>query len=273
MRSKTRFASVLGAGIIGLSLSLAAAPLPAAAQESELEYGAGFADDEAWDPFEPVNRAVFQFNRGVETVLLRPAAIAYRTVLPPFGRDMVRNFLNNLRAPVNAANALLQGDPERAGAALGRFSANTFIGLLGLFDVVPEVAQVNEDFGQTLAVWGVGEGPYLVLPFLGPSTVRDTAGFTVDGFGDPVNIIALNNGAEWVPVTRGVVRGIDALSRNLETLDDIERNAIDYYATLRSLYRQQRNDEIRNGEPGSMTPDISLRFDDETTVAQLSLLR
>ena len=218
------------------------------------------------DPLEPLNRAIFDFNLAIDKALLRPVAIAYRDVIPKPGRDGVRNFLDNLETPVVLANDVLQGSAQRAGTTVGRFAINSTIGIAGLFDAATGFgfARHDEDFGQTLGVWGFPEGPYLVLPILGPSPLRDTVGLAVDYFLDPLTYVFENNDVEWLSLVRYGVRAVDSRSRNVETLDEIERTAIDFYATVRSLYRQQRLDEIRNGEPSPMVPvpEITLEFDE-----------
>ncbi len=204
---------------------------------------------EANDPLEPMNRYFFELNRGLDQLLIFPIADTYRGAVPAGIRDSVRNFLDNLLSPVILANDLLQGNVDRASQTWGRFLTNTFVGVGGLFDV-SDIEKHGEDFGQTLAVWGVEEGFYLVLPILGPRPPRDLVGLGVDSFLlDPVYWWARSEDAEWLVVTRFVVDGIDFRARNIETLDEIEQSSIDFYATIRSLYRQRRDDEIRNGAP------------------------
>ncbi len=222
------------------------------------------------DPMEPLNRYFFELNRGLDTLLLRWVAEIYRDAMPDMGRSMVKNFLDNLRSPVIFGNDLLQGEFTRAGETGGRFLINTTAGILGLFDVASHekaggLEFHNEDFGQTLGTWGFKEGPYLVLPLIGPSPVRDTFGLVGDYFMDPVYYYARNVDRPLVPVVRYTLRAIDTRSRNIETLDEIERSAIDLYATVRSLYRQRRSDEIRNGMPAPTVPmpEISIDMDDE----------
>ncbi|HJM52225.1 MAG TPA: VacJ family lipoprotein [Alphaproteobacteria bacterium] len=222
------------------------------------------------DPLEPLNRYFFELNRGLDMLLLRWVAEIYRDAVPDVGRSMVKNFLDNLRSPVIFGNDLLQGEFQRAGETGGRFIINSTAGILGLFDVASYeraggLEFHNEDFGQTLGAWGVNEGPYLVLPLLGPSPVRDTFGLVGDYFMDPVYYYARNVDRPLIPAVRFTLRAIDSRSRNIETLDEIERSAIDLYATIRSLYRQRRNDEIRNGQPAPTVPmpEISIDMDDE----------
>ncbi len=219
------------------------------------------------DPWEPFNRAMFEFNRGLDRVLLKPVAQAYRGVVPDFGREMVKNFLDNLRSPVILANDILQGETDRAGETGSRFLANTTVGLGGVFDVT-DIEFHNEDFGQTLAVWGFGEGPYLVLPLLGPSPVRDTVGLVGDTLMDPVMWYANRTDRYAISWVRYGMRAIDTRSRNIETLDEIERGAIDFYATVRSLYRQRRADEILNGHPPQSVPMPEISWDEDEQVEE-----
>ncbi len=249
-------------GAVAVLVALAAGcatPPPSGDPEALAAY------EEANDPLEPLNRYVFEVNRGLDMLVVRPAAEVYRGLIPEVARDSVRNFLDNLSAPVVLVNDLLQGEVDRAGQTFGRFLANTFIGVGGLFDVVPDIEHHDEDFGQTLAVWGAPEGPYLVLPLLGPSPLRDTIGLVPDFYIDPVSLYAGNTDRRWIRTARFALDGIDTRSRNIESLDDIERTSIDFYATVRSLYRQRRADEIRNGRPGPSAPllDISTDFEED----------
>jgi phospholipid-binding lipoprotein MlaA len=217
------------------------------------------AADDTNDPFEGTNRFFFDVNQILDDVLLRPVAIAYRWATPDFARDGVRNFMNNLNSPVIFTNDLLQGEGERAGDTLMRFGINSTIGIGGLFDVAKELGHPyhDEDFGQTLAVWGVDEGPYFYFPLMGPSTARDFTGFVVDRGFDPLTYVNWgDDDLEYVPIARTVLNVIDLRSRNIETLDDIERSSVDYYASIRSLYRQSRADSIRNGAPSPDLPDF-----------------
>jgi phospholipid-binding lipoprotein MlaA len=210
------------------------------------------------DPYEQTNRAVFDFNQKVDKFVLQPTASAYVAVVPDPAREGIHNFLLNLDLPVTFANDLLQGEMHRAGDTLGRFTINSTLGIGGLFDPASDfgIPAHTEDFGQTLATWGMGEGPYIMLPFLGPDPPRDAAGQVVDVFLDPTTYISLREHIWW-SAGRRVVSIIDVRSRNLDTLQNIERGSVDYYASVRSLYRQMRNNEIRNGRPDvSNLPDL-----------------
>jgi len=217
------------------------------------------------DPVEPANRAIFEFNRGADRYVIKPVTGGYRAITTPEMRDGVHNALQNLRAPVIFANDLMQGELSRAGTTVARFVINSTLGVVGFGDPAADLgfAPHDEDFGQTLAVWGVGEGPYIMLPILGPSNPRDLTGRVADFFLDPINWWASNTDHEWtVPLARGAVTGIDARDRLWDVLDDLERTSIDFYAAIRSLYRQSRMDEIRNGASGDTPlPDLSSELD------------
>jgi len=205
------------------------------------------AYEEANDPLEPMNRYFFEVNYAFDELVLKPVAGWYHIALPKFARNGVRNALRNLNSPIIFGNDLLQGDIERAGITLARFVINSTLGLAGFIDVAKEMDLIyhDEDFGQTLASWGVGEGPYLVLPFIGPSNPRDATGLVADALMDPMFWID-DSTVEYMLYSRIALEVVDARSRNLDTLDEIRRNAIDYYATIRSLYRQDRAAAIAN---------------------------
>jgi len=207
--------------------------------------------EDVYDPLEPVNRVIFDVNSALDEAILEPVARGYVEVVPPPIQEGVTNFLRNLRTPVIFANEVLQGDWDGAENAAARFFINSIAGLGGFIDIADYngYAFEDEDFGQTLAVWGVGEGPYLVLPLLGPSNVRDTVGTIVDSQADPFNIIAgqAEDGI-WFLVGRGVLSAIDARARNLDTIADIRENSLDYYASVRTIYQQFRNAQIRESE-------------------------
>ncbi|MGQ0675292.1 MAG: MlaA family lipoprotein [Rhodospirillales bacterium] len=208
------------------------------------------AFDEAADPLEPFNRFMFDASFAFDDAVFKPVAKAYRDVVPEPMRDALRNLLRNLRSPLILANDLLQGEPRRAGVTLQRFLVNSAIGFAGLVDVADLAIGLkfhDEDFGQTLAVWGAGEGFYLFLPVLGPSSARDLGGLIVDGVVDPVSHAFAYYDVEYGPFARAVLTALDARSRAIDSLEDTQKTSIDFYAALRSLYRQKREDEILNG--------------------------
>lgn len=221
---------------------------------------------EASDPLEGWNRGVLKFNDGLRTVLLVPVAKGYRFIVPEPGRDGIRNVLDNLRGPVIFANDMFQGESKRAGITLARFMINSTVGIAGLFDVAEGLGlpKHNEDFGQTLAVHGVEPGAYLVIPVLGPSTVRDAFGLAADAFMDPLGwVLRVEDKSEY-SLLRAGVDGIDLLERNLENLQDLKRNSLDFYSALKSSYIQNRQSEIRNGQPIVRDlPDYDL-YEEET---------
>jgi phospholipid-binding lipoprotein MlaA len=218
------------------------------------------AQDGPSDPLEPLNRGIFQVNRVFDGLLLEPAARIYRMATPQFFRTGVSNFLANLSTPVVLANDLLQGEFERAELTLGRFMMNTILGLGGVIDVGDKLgmpARHYEDFGQTLAVYGVGSGPYLMLPLLGPSNGRDAVGRVVDLAFDPLTVLgAADVSILTEPTELGLARtGAEALSlreANIEQVEELERSSIDLYAAVRTLYYQFRENEIRNGVPAEI---------------------
>lgn len=197
------------------------------------------------DPLEDVNRVIFEFNRTIDGLLLKPMAIIYNGVVPPWGRRRVTNMLNNLGEPINFANSLLQGEMDRATSSFMRFAVNSTVGVAGAFDVAGDLGmpRADEDFGQTLAVWGLPEGPFLMLPVFGPSNPRDATGLVIDYLMDPFTYILTSEEG----LARSVTRGVDRRAENLDNLDTLEETSLDFYAALRELYRQYRNNAIKNG--------------------------
>lgn len=199
------------------------------------------------DPLEPLNRGAYFVNDGLDTLVLRPAAEAYRIFLPPEVRTAIRNILANLRTPVILANDLLQGETQRAATTMGRFLVNSTVGIGGIFDRATGFGLLGhtEDFGQTLAVWGAPEGPYLFLPVLGPSNPRDLVG---TGVGIAMDPLTYAGGETWqaISITRTVATALDTREGLIETLDQVRSSSLDPYATIRSAYRQRRVVEIRN---------------------------
>lgn len=221
-----------------------ATPPPASDPEAVAEF------KQTNDPLEPMNRAIFDFNDTVNTVFLGPLAKGYRAAVPPFGRDRVSDFLQNLGEPWVFANDLLQGNFNLAGKTLERFTLNSSFGVLGIMDVAKPlgVPPHDADFGETLGVWGMPKGPYLVLPFFGPSDMRDGVGFGVDSFADPTSLYLYSRHMQWLDWTRFGVSAVSDSEKYLDFLDDLRRTSLDYYATLRSLYRQRRDALVNAGK-------------------------
>ena len=223
--------------------------------------GAADAAYQVNDPLEIPNRFVFAANEAADVLVIRPAAEVYVGIVPDPVRDAIHNFIENLMSPIYIANNLLQGNVEGASHATGRFLPNTILGVGGLADVATQAGIPNapEDFGQTLAVWGVGDGPYIVLPLLGPSNLRDTAGYAVDTVGDPVRIWAYGTDNKGLLVARSTTNAVDRRSQILNEVDDLRRNSLDFYATVRSLHQQQRRAEINNNKAAAEPefPDYS----------------
>jgi len=275
------FAQSLG-GAVAVSLALG---LPAWADSTaegtpgDLGGAAGaYADrdteetpSEANDPFEPANRVVFEINMALDRVILKPTAQVYDFITPGFVQSGVTNFFRNLDGPNIFVNDLLQGEVDRAGTTGARFLINSTVGVAGLWDPATEFGldRHSEDFGQTLAVWGFGEGPYLYLPLLGPSNPRDLTGFMVDrtvlnpfwyldDYADDEEPNSdLDTYFDEYDHYLTVLNIVNVRAQNLGTLEEIERTSVDFYASIRSLYRQSREGAIRNGEfdPGNL-PDI-----------------
>lgn len=208
------------------------------------------------DPLEPLNRKIFAFNEAADRAVIKPVAKEYARLPAPV-RDGVRNFLDNLLEPVVVANNVLQGRLRSAGMATARFVVNTVAGPAGVRDVAARnrLPRQGGDFGQTLYAWGFPAGPYLVLPLFGPSSPRDAVGQGVDVYLDPFRYIARRqNWPTMMTSSRTIVRGIDQRSRNLESLYALRRTSVDFYAALRSYYRQNRAIVLRHGRPAAPVP-------------------
>lgn len=208
-------------------------------------------EDDANDPLEPVNRAIFSFNTTVDRYTLKPVAKGYRDYVPEPARKGIHNALVNLRSPIDLLNTLLQGDFDRSLIVLKRFVVNSTAGIGGLIDAAAETGDVRqqEDFGQTLAVWGVGEGPYLMWPLFGPSNPRDTVGAVADVVSDPLFWIGMNSGwdaAGPLMWTRYGLTLVDNRVPLIDPLEELERTSIDYYVAVRDMVRQRRMLEIMN---------------------------
>ena len=205
------------------------------------------------DPFESMNRAVFTFNENADEYVIKPVAEAYQFVLPDFVRTGVTNFFSNIGDVFVAVNNLLQGKPGNAANDIGRFLVNSTIGILGLFDVATDAGleKNKEDFGQTLGVWGVPSGPYVVLPLFGPSSVRDTAGLALDIKTDFIlNSNQLNHDQK---VGSTVLRVVNQRANLLDASQLLEDAAFDKYSFLRDSYLQRRRNQVYDGNPPPST--------------------
>ena len=219
---------------------------------------------EVKDCFESVNRATFKFNQVLDGAIFEPVAKAYR-VLPSPIRKGTSNALINLSNLVTIPNNLLQGDFKKAGENTLRFAVNTTVGILGLFDVAQGMGFTEyekEDYGQTLGAMGVGEGCYLVLPILGPSTVRDTTGSIANLLGGDAwyNVTVKNDTQHFEERDYYMTRagsGIDFRAKNLNSINNLEKNSMDFYASVRSLYLQDRQQKISNSKKITTTQDDS----------------
>ncbi len=216
------------------------------------------------DPFEPLNRQVFAFDMLMDKYFLKPLAQTYRATVPDVGREAIRNFLGNLHEPVVFANNLVQTEFNRAGLTAGRFVLNSTVGVGGILDVASNwgMERQSGDFGQTLYHYGIGEGFYLVLPFLGPSNPRDVVGMIGDGMADPFSYLAYDYGADVATSARWGAEGLDQRAENIEALDQLQKNAIDLYAEIRSLFRQHRASELRHAVAAPTPVDMDSLYKD-----------
>ena len=218
---------------------------------------------ETKDCFEKLNRGIFAFNQGLDSAIFEPVAKGYRKLPVPIRRG-TSNVLDNLSTLMTIPNNILQGDFKIAGQNTLRFVVNTTLGILGIFDPASGlgfVAYAKEDYGQTLGAWGVGEGCYLVLPVLGPSTVRDTIGLigsTVGG-GDPWYNVTVKNDthyfSDFVYYGSRAIAGIDFKAKNTESFENLKKNSVDFYASVKSLYLQDRKQKIKNSKEVTDTMD------------------
>lgn len=198
------------------------------------------------DPLEPTNRVIYKVNNAIDSVTLRPVAIAYRDVLPQFVRTHTHDFLTNLSNPVALANDMMQGKPRRAGDTFMRLLINSTVGVGGIFDVAAAwgYPQHDTDFGVTLAIWGLPDGPYLFLPLFGPSGPRDAVGLAGNFALDPFTWVGQGAAVTALGWARFGVSAIDERSLHIDDIDQIKKTALDPYATFRSLYRQHRDAQV-----------------------------
>ncbi len=223
------------------------------------------AYSEVKDCFEKVNRATFSFNQALDKAVFEPLAKGYRKLPSPI-RTGTGNVLSNLSNLATIPNNILQGDIKSAGLNTARLTINTTIGVFGIFDVAQQMGLVTnykkEDYGQTLGTWGVGEGCYLVLPVLGPSTTRDLIGTATSLLGgDPWYNITVKNDTKYFTESDYYISrsgdGINFRAKNIDSFDNLEKNSMDFYASVRSLYLQDRKQKISNSDNITETLDDS----------------
>ena len=212
------------------------------------------------DPLEPMNRFFFDVNQRLDRHAALPAATFYADNVPNGFRRTFRNFFGNLGEPVSMVNETLQGQFGNAGTATARFVINTTIGVAGLFDVATDwgLPERDRDFGETLGTYGVPQGPYLVLPFRGPTAIRDLGGNYVDGFFSPLYYLKIRfTGKQYVGLVKSTIGSVDNRANNIVTYRDIERASVDFYATMRDYYRQRRQRQVEDrSAPTSELPDF-----------------
>jgi len=216
------------------------------------------------DPLEPLNRKIFSFNLYIDRTMIKPIAQGYIKVVPQPARDSIRNFVSNLGEPLVFANDVLQGQLGRARTTVFRFALNSTLGIAGLndFALAHSLRKQTGDFGQTFYTWGVGDGPYLILPLLGPTNSRDAVGQGAQMYLDPYRYVVENNHVpNLVAYGPAILGDIDKRARAMDALNEIQREAVDYYASLRSLYRQDRAAQLR-GDSSSPTPGPEGLYED-----------
>lgn len=231
------------------TVTSAAPRAPPPRQQSEADQVAAeiIGEEVDEDPLEGFNRAMFAFNDFLDSYLLVPIARVYRFIMPEPIREMGRNFFENLNEPVVAINDLLQADFGNAGVSVGRFVINSTVGLFGFFEVAErlELEQHPADFGQTLHSYGVGPGPFVMLPFFGPSTIRDTVGTGVDSFFNPIGYLLDFETRMYLKASEIVVERENVL----DPLDELRKSSVDFYAAVKSAWQQNRATELRKGKP------------------------
>jgi phospholipid-binding lipoprotein MlaA len=202
------------------------------------------------DPYEPTNRGTFHFNAKLDKYVVVPSVGAYFIIVPAWGRNRIHDLLDELSLPVTFANDMMQGETRLGAQTLNRFMVNATRGLGGLFDPATRdrIPNHGSDFGVTLGVWGVGEGPYLVLPLLGPSNPRDATGYVVGYYMDPLHWLHYRQHIWW-DGGHEYLSLLDLRAQTYQTVQGVQRSSVDFYSSMRSLYRQLRNNQIRHGRP------------------------
>lgn len=221
--------------------------------------------DEVNDPFESFNRKTMQFNLAADKYVIRPFVVGYRKITPVFIQDGISSMSHTWKQPVTAVNAVLQGDLNAFAQSTGRFFTNLTLGIFGFFDVASKVdiEAPEKDFGQTLYTWGIKDaGPYIVLPILGPSNVRDTTGRIADFFIDPVDW-TLPKSEDPLLLARYAIQAVDTADASSDLLQDIQKTSIDSYTTMRSMYNQNRQKFLTDGDEIPTAPDYDFAFEDD----------
>ena len=200
------------------------------------------------DPFESINREIFEFNNVADKYFIGPIARGYRDIFPDVIRTSIRNFLLNLNTPLTSINSTLQGDFTKGLSGVGRFAINTTIGILGFIDVADYIGlePIKEDAGQTFGVWGMGPGPYLVIPILGPSSSRDLLGKVGDFMIDPVGLYLIREDKEDILFGTKIIQAIDTRSELDAVIEGTRKSSLDPYAIIRTMYLQRRARQIAN---------------------------
>ena len=230
-----------------------------AASDGELMLSENEKPKKIKDCFEKLNRATFSFNQGLDKAIIKPIAKGYKKLPDPIQKG-TSNAVKNLSTLITIPNNVLQGDVKTAAINTGRLIVNTTIGILGFIDVANKMGfpkYVKEDYGQTLGAWGVGPGCYLVLPVLGPSTVRDTAGSFVNVLGGDPWYNASTHGnneflSEGLYLTSKALNGVEFRANNIDSIDNLQKNSLDFYASVKSLYLQDRENKIENQIRGNI---------------------
>jgi len=256
-------AFLVACALLAGGLAGCATPPPASDPEALAEF------NQTNDPLEPTNRVFYKINDGLDTVILKPAAQAYRYAVPSPVRTGIHNFLENLGSPVRLADDALQGKPRRAGDTAMRFLINTTAGVVGIFDVAKELGYTahDTDFALTLANWGVPEGPFLFLPILGPSSPRDATGFAADILIDPFTWVGRGIPADTIATwSKTAISAVDERSGVLDAVESVKKTALDPYATFRSLYRQNRAGNLEKLQADTRAT-IPIWWPDATTAA------
>ncbi len=229
-----------------------------------VDFKTGTFEDEIFDPLEPINRAIFDFNNVADKIILEPAAKGYRKLPSPI-QSGISNFLGNLKMPLVILNQFLQGQGSNGIESTGRFIVNSTAGVFGIIDVADKLGleEKEEDFGQTLATWGLGDGFYIVLPIFGPSNLRDTSGMVLTLATDPINAYAVREGEGEFILLRTSINAVDQRSKIIDEVNALRDNSIDYYAAVRSSYYQNRKAAILNIDDSELTPVplISVEFE------------